>query len=61
MFMVLICAIVVTALVAWLCYKSMKPVSNASSADNYVEKDIILSINTENFLRKEKKRKKDND
>ena len=59
MFLALICAIVVTVLVAWFCYKSMKPVSNADSADNYVDKNIILSINEDKYLRTEKKKKKD--
>ena len=61
MFIVFIFAVIVTVLVAWLCYKSMKPVSHATTADNYIEKNIILSINTESFLRKERKRKKDDD
>ena len=59
MFLVLICAIFVTLLVAWFCYKSMKPVSHAGRADSYVDKDIILSIKKDSFIRTEKKRKKD--
>jgi len=61
MFLALICAIIVTVLVAWFCYKSMKPVSHASRADNYVDKDIILSLKEDTFLRTEKKAKKDDD
>ncbi len=56
-----ICAIIVTAIVAWFCYKSMKPVSHASTADNYVDKEIILSINEDTFLRTEKRAKKKDD
>ena len=57
MFLVLIFAIAVTLLVAWFCYKSMKPVSHASRADSYVDKEIILSIKEDKFLRTEKRKK----
>ncbi len=54
-----ICALIVAGLVAWFCYKSMKPVSHAETADNYVDKEIILSLNEDSFLRTERKKKKD--
>ncbi len=53
-----IVALVITGLVAWFLYKSMKPVEKAASADNYVDKEIILSVNEDSFLRTEKKKKK---
>lgn len=55
----LIVAIIITAIVAWFCYSSMKPVSRATTAENYMEKDLILSLKVDTFLREEKKRKKD--
>lgn len=58
--MAIIFAIIVTVIVAFCCYGSMKPVSNASDANDYMEGEIKLSLKTDNFLRTEKKRKDDN-
>ena len=54
-----ILSLVVALIVAAVCYSSMKPVSSASGAEKYFEKDINLSFKNDTFLRTEKKRKKD--
>ncbi len=53
-------AAVITAIVAFMCYNSMKPVANATNANKYVDAELNLTINTDKFIRTEKK-KKDND
>ena len=55
----IILSIIITAIVVYFCYKSMKPVSQASDATNYMDGDVKLSLETEKFIRTEKKRKKD--
>ena len=52
-------SLIIAIVICWFCYSSMKPVSKATTADNYFEKDINLSLKTDTFLRTEKKRKKD--
>ena len=56
----IIIAIVVTLIVVFVCYGSMKPVSQAHNANNYMDNEINLTLKTDDFLRTEKK-KKDND
>ncbi len=55
--MAVIFAIIITVIVVFCCYSSMKPVSNASNANEYMEGDIKLSVQIDNFLRTEKKLK----
>ncbi len=57
--MAFVLAIIVTALVAFFCYSSMKPVSSASDANEYMDKEINLTLKTDNYLRTEKKKKDD--
>ncbi len=57
--MAFVLAIIVTALVAFFCYSSMKPVGEASDANEYMDKEINLTMKTDNYLRTEKKRKND--
>ncbi|MBQ9550971.1 MAG: hypothetical protein IJU87_09190 [Lachnospiraceae bacterium] len=59
MFICIILSIIITALVVHFCYKSMKPVSEASDAAKYMDSEVKLSIETDKFIRTEKKRKKD--
>lgn len=56
----LILSIIITVLVAKCCYDSMKPVSNATEAVNYMDKEINLSIKSDNFVKTVKKKKDDN-
>ncbi len=58
--MSVIFAIIITIIVVYSCYASMKPVSNASDANKYMDSEINLTLKTDKFLRTEKK-KKDND
>ena len=54
-----IIALVVTIIVVMVSYGSMKPVSQASNANEYMDNEINLTLKTDNFLRTEKKKKKD--
>ena len=57
--MAFVLAIIVTAIVAFVCYSSMKPVGEASNANEYMDKEINLTLKTDNYLRTEKKKKND--
>ncbi len=60
MFAGFIFAAVITGIVAYFCYRSMKPVANATNANNYIDAELNLSVCTDQFIRTEKK-KKNND
>ena len=57
--MAFLIALIVTIIVAVVCYTSMKPVGEASNANNYMDKEINLTLKTDNYLRTEKKKKDD--
>ncbi len=52
-----ILGIIVAAIIGVIGYGAMKPVSQASNADNYVTGKLNLTVNEERFLREEKHKK----
>ena len=54
---VLIIDLIVVAVVGIFMYGSMKPVVQASNADNYVSESLTLTLEDETFTRKEKRKR----